>query len=142
MTSGDERSLDWNTTYDLGYARIDGEHRYLLRLAQEALEAISNNPSTQVHGLAQRFLEACRYHFFSEEELMHEIGYEQVDMHVKYHTKLLTMAESVVAECARTDDPTSLRAEFISLAQCLLDDVIAGDRELIPYLHAKGLIAR
>ena len=127
-------------TYDLGYARIDGEHRYLLKLAQEAVEAISSNPSTQVHGHAQRFLEACRYHFFSEEELMHDIGYDHVDGHVKYHTRLLTMAEALVRECERRDDPVTLRAEFINLARCLLDDVITGDKAFIPYLRAKGLI--
>lgn len=140
MTPNDQALFQWSDAYELGFSRIDGEHRYLVKLIGDAIGALDDEAEDDVGDLVTRFVEACRYHFFSEEQLMRDIGYDHVEIHVQYHTKLLEMADVLARRCAEDHDATALKGDVVALAKCLLDDVISGDKSLLPYLERKGLL--
>ena len=140
MKVEDADKLEWLTSYEIGYPLIDGEHRYLFDLVRRASIAIEQHDVTETLSLVGRFVAACQYHFLHEEEVMRDIGFDGIERHVAYHRKLLRYANDLLEGCEVARDIGVMKRHFTALRDCLLDDVISGDREFLPYLNEKGLV--
>ena len=139
MTTGDER-LHWSTDYELGFSRIDGEHRYLVELVGRASEAIGRQDIDETLSLVNRFVAACQFHFLHEEQVMRDIEFDGIERHIAYHRKLLRSADAVLEQCEAASELGPIREHFEALCECLLDDVINGDKEFLPHLEARGKV--
>lgn len=126
----------WRPEYEIGHEMIDNDHRKLLELANRVGEAINARDAKRAVALMQHFVEVARTHFTREEALMRDIKFERFDAHVRYHQVLLSSASNVMTQCASGTDLELVRESFEMLANCLLDDVISGDKELRPHLRA------
>ena len=139
MTTGDEK-LRWSADYELGFPMIDGEHRYLVELVGRASEAIERQDADETLSLVNRFVAACQFHFSHEEQVMRDIEFDGIERHIAYHRKLLHYADAVLEQCEAASELASIREHFEALCECLLDDVINGDKEFLPHLEAKGKV--
>jgi len=80
----------WDKELELGNDLIDTQHRMLYLLAQK-LDITIKSKETQ-HTVQRVVLEVKKYiefHFVSEENLMLEIGYPEIEQHMLIHSELL-----------------------------------------------------
>ena len=82
--------IQWKEEFALGNALIDTQHRMLMMLCRKLDIAIKTG---QPHRTIQRVMlevkKFTEFHFISEQNLMHEIGYPHVERHSRVHTELL-----------------------------------------------------
>lgn len=87
--------LKWDSKYELGNDRIDAEHRIFLGLIVDFQEAAAID--TPKDKLLRIFKEICKYaefHFLSEENIMIDHGYPELEHHTNSHQKLLAEANN------------------------------------------------
>lgn len=84
----------WDKELELGNGLVDTQHRMLYLLAHKLDIAIKAKES---HHTIQRVIlelkKFTEFHFVSEENLMAEIGYPDLDKHMLIHSELLRQLE-------------------------------------------------
>lgn len=89
--------ITWKKELASGNALIDTQHRMLMLLCHKLDIAIKTGQSE--HAIQRTLLELkkfAEFHFVSEENLMHEIGYPDVEKHAFIHTDLLMRLNELV----------------------------------------------
>lgn len=82
--------IQWKEEFVLGNALIDTQHRILMLLCRKLDIAIKERHTAQeIQRVVLELKKFTEFHFLSEQNLMHEIGYPSVDEHSKIHTELL-----------------------------------------------------
>lgn len=79
-------SLTWRETYSVGIEEIDQQHHKLFDIYNELYNALKLDTDKQ--SLTQRLdelFEYTIYHFKSEEELLKEYSYPDLEEHIKEH---------------------------------------------------------
>ena len=111
----------WQDEWNSGHAGVDLEHRRLVALGNELLDAVSSrSPKArrEIRDRLELLLAHIRAHFESEEALMRQIGYPEVDRHVQAHQKLLSRSiEMMVSQGSR-------RRTYAAILSFLVDEVI------------------
>lgn len=82
--------LHWDDACNIGIERIDFQHRYFLELINWLSGKLGDGQNAV--GQARYIEELMRYslfHFFSEENLMLEIGYPALESHRQLHSQLI-----------------------------------------------------
>lgn len=78
---------------------IDTQHRMLMLLCRKLDIAIKTRQSEQaIRWVMHELRKFTEFHFVSEENLMHEIGYPNVDDHALKHSELLMQLEMMLAK--------------------------------------------
>jgi len=82
--------LVWKSQFNTGVEEVDLQHHYFLnlinRLSSELVD--SNNPNYQKRLLIELSMYA-KFHFLSEENIMHRMGYPALPDHHELHNHLL-----------------------------------------------------
>jgi hemerythrin len=88
--------IDWNQKYDLGIEDIDLQHHFFLNLINRVSKNLlaSNNPDYQLSLISELNAYAV-FHFISEENMMRQAGYPELEIHKKHHFDII---ESLCAE--------------------------------------------
>lgn len=82
--------IEWKKELELGNELIDTQHRMLMLLCRKLDIAIKTRQSEQmIQRVMLEVKKFTEFHFVSEQNLMHEIGYAEVEAHSKIHTELL-----------------------------------------------------
>lgn len=83
-------ALPWLDSFDVGDARIDGEHRALLEVASDLCAlAATTAPAKVVRGMARELIAVVEAHFESEEGLFPTIAFPEQRAHVREHISIL-----------------------------------------------------
>jgi len=91
--------IHWEKSWELGNGLIDTQHRLLILLSRKLDIAIKSNESKEcVLRIMLELRKFAEFHFISEENLMHEIGYPDVELHSLMHTELLKRLESMLVK--------------------------------------------
>lgn len=91
----------WNVKMDTGHAVIDEQHRGLLQLHGEVLEAARTGDTGTTPMVLQHLLEETRQHFAFEEGLMAAAGYAGSAAHAADHAAYLRDLAALVSEAHR-----------------------------------------
>lgn len=82
--------VQWKPELELGNSLIDTQHRMLMLLCRKLDIAIKTRQSEQtIQRVMLELKKFTEFHFISEQNLMHEIGYPDVVAHTQIHTTLL-----------------------------------------------------
>ncbi len=92
-------NVEWDKKFEVGHERIDFEHKIFLNLIRDA----SRLPERQVSRkrVLMHLDEVKKYavfHFTSEENIMFDVDYPDIDPHHKEHQMLLALLDSRVHE--------------------------------------------
>jgi hemerythrin-like metal-binding protein len=99
MAEREDMYIHWEKELELGNDLIDTQHRMLILLCRKLDIAIKTRESEQTIMRVMRELKKfTEFHFFSEENLMREIGYPDLDAHAVNHTDLLMQLESALVK--------------------------------------------
>ena len=91
--------IHWESRFETGQPLIDAEHRLLVMLFRKLDVAIKTHQSEAI--LSRTVLEVRRFvefHFVSEENLMRETGYPDVESHRSLHAEMLIQLTAMTAE--------------------------------------------
>ena len=123
----------WQKWFELGNFRIDSEHRVFLDLVMELNR--SHEAGIAPDKLARSLREIHKYaefHFLSEENMMIDIAYPQMDLHAAEHAKLLKTLEQNIAQLMAGEDRLE---EFLTfLYEWFSDHTIGTDYRLTQFI--------
>lgn len=102
--------IHWEKELELDNQLIDTQHRMLILLCRKLDITIKTRETEQT--VLRVMLELKRFtefHFVSEENLMHEIGYPHVDEHALIHSDLLRQLDLALSKIGhRKESPEDL----------------------------------
>jgi hemerythrin len=82
--------LAWSHNYAIGIEKIDLEHRTFLNLVNEFNGArLAGASQDKLLRMLREISLYARFHFFSEENVMEDIGYPELDAHRNCHYVLI-----------------------------------------------------
>lgn len=130
--------LNWNDSYRIGDAVIDGEHCRLFDLINDFHFTFSlNRDRRDILRVLNRLMRYAEEHFRHEEQIMAERGYPELERHRDIHAGLF---ETLFALQAKLEKKTiGMEQETVTFLRTWLTDHIAeDDRALGIFLSEKG----
>lgn len=86
--------MSWNKSMECGHPVIDGQHRRLFGLANEAINTLlSKGSKLDEEDLLTQLIEQMREHFITEETLLARAYYPRLEEHRAEHQELLATAK-------------------------------------------------
>lgn len=87
-----ELDLKWKAEYNTGISEIDYQHQYFLSLVKRITDIITDtNNHIYCHRLFTELVYYARFHFYSEETIMINYNYGDVDNHKEMHMDLIDL---------------------------------------------------
>lgn len=81
--------IQWKSEYETGIAKIDMQHKELIKMINELHEAMGAGKGKEVlGGLLERLINYTIMHFSTEEDLMLKYKYEESNSHLAKHKDL------------------------------------------------------
>ena len=132
---------EWTPALEVGFPRIDEDHRDLLAAMNRLHEAVTRGEDREELAKVLTFLRDYTVsHFETEEGLMIRSGYPGTPGHVAAHAELVLKVGDFLSD---------FRAGRVELTEALLDfletwlveHILGQDQELGDYLRARGIPA-
>ena len=127
-------------TFITGHPVIDDEHLKIVNAINDVSAAITSGEYDRCAELLDDFLAICQNHFQTEEDLLKELGYPQLQDHAVFHKELIIKAKAVKILCMDMNDPGNIRRCFDEMATLLIEDVVKGDMQFVSFLIEKGVV--
>ncbi len=129
--------LDWHDKLNINVAKIDEQHRQLLKMAQLVHDALhaDSQPDVLLDKL-DRLLEYTREHFVFEETLMVEHSYPGLEDHRQEHVALLHRVE-LLREALANGKALSYSADIDVADDWVLAHVNEEDKQLGLFLNER-----
>jgi hemerythrin-like metal-binding protein len=130
--------IQWKEELALGNALIDTQHRMLMLLCRKLDIAIkTGQPHQTVLRVMLEVKKFAEFHFASEQNLMHEIGYPEVERHSRIHNNLLIELQVQFSKMQhKVEFPEDV---LYSLHAWLHDHVLNEDLPIAQYVKTSSL---
>jgi hemerythrin len=135
----DERP-QFDAKYQVGVEQIDREHRQLFEIVArvyDSLEARDDKAQSLIRAAAAELLDYTATHFTSEEGLMEQAGYPDLEAHRQQHEHLLSRARDMEMRIEIEDKYVAVELSQF-LYRWLIEHIEASDRKFGEYLIAQG----
>lgn len=132
--------LTWNPSrHALGIASIDSQHRELIDMVNELVEAVLHACDCELAlGYMANIIHFTEEHFIHEEELMRQYDFPGRQAHEVEHKEVLRQA-IMMMETLKPDDTNRAVLLAAFLTDCAENHILHDDRALGLYLQKKGL---
>jgi hemerythrin len=129
-------TLHWDDRYKLGNEKIDAEHHIFLDLVVEFDSLVASAASKDRLVRTLREIEKyAEFHFLSEENLMIDCQYPDLDNHIKLHLHLIASLEDQLYRLkAGTCSPAQV---FDFLFQWFALHTSSEDKKLVSYMESR-----
>lgn len=125
--------IHWEKKWELGNDLIDTQHRMLILLCRKLDIAIKTHETEQTIRLVILELKKfAEFHFTSEETLMHEINYPDINNHAMIHTGLLRQLDSMLVKINQHRENPDELLTFIK--QWVENHIIHEDLKITEYV--------
>ena len=128
-------TIDKKLVFLLGVPEIDDDHLHLVDMANRISGDLDEGSYALCVTLFDEFLEAAAAHFRKEEALLERAGYPGLAQHAAYHGELLARVGSLKALGYANASKDAILDHYEKMAVFVMDDIIRGDKELLPYLR-------
>jgi len=141
MQSIDSEYIDWVDQYNVGIKLIDGDHKKLVGLLNQVINAAHHYMGDDyVKSIIKELIDYTKYHFEREEELMKDNGYPDLVNHQKQHSVMVNQIEEFSSKIDNSGCEEKVCMEIYQyLRQWLLNHITHTDKELGKYLISKGV---
>ncbi len=131
--------IEWNEKFLTGFKVIDIQHKRLVDLTNQIYEAIKQNQAEHIiDQILNELYKYAHYHFTTEEKLMAEFDYPELDYHRKEHEKFIQKVNDFIKERNALEDKRDFTIEIMRfLKDWLIRHVLGTDMKYVPYLKAK-----
>ncbi|MGE5515937.1 MAG: bacteriohemerythrin [Bacteroidota bacterium] len=133
--------IEWSDEFKLGLPAIDADHKELLEVCNQFLDAVQAGASVeQLASILETMILRTRAHFVAEERMLDRHGYPGLVVHKAEHDRLLLQAEVLRArytDAAHHEELGHLTMETANFLQTwLLDHIRTNDRPYRPFLRS------
>ena len=127
--------VHWEHKFSVGSELVDAEHRMMLFLCRKLDFAIKNDFSERNLMCIIHELKAdTQFHFLSEENVMHEVGYPGLSQHSAIHSQLLKTLDEMTVEIVKHKTSEFSMLDF--LHNWLLNHIQHADAEMGAYVRS------
>ncbi len=128
-----ENAMQWENNFEVGVKSIDIEHRELVKMITRLENSLSKGMESYHLGLVIKDLVAyTKHHFASEESVMKQIHFAELDRHKKLHEDLIQDVINILINLKVGKDITS--NELIAfLTKWLNEHIINEDKKIGTY---------
>lgn len=129
--------IRWEGKYDVGHQRIDFEHRIFLDLINSyRLKLEEGAGRDALFRILREIVKYAEFHFVSEENIMAECAYPELEHHAELHTKLLNEVEAKISELAASSmDGVEPIVFYTFLIDWFIHHTVETDKKLADYIH-------
>jgi hemerythrin len=130
--------FSWTPECDIGIQRFDQEHRQLAGLINQlhTLMVVKRDRAA-ADQLADQLLKMTRTHFASEEDLLAETEYEELESHRQQHSDLINELRDLHRQFKAGTLSALAMPNF--LKKWLMEHIQNSDRRYVPHLKSKGV---
>jgi hemerythrin len=131
--------FEWQDKYSVGVKEMDSQHLKLVELINQLYRVLlSNNPDEFLGEILLRLVEYAGIHFHSEEELLQEYGYPELEAHKKEHEAYV---EKIISYHKQYKKGTlTLSAGVVNfLKDWLKNHITYTDKKYSAFLNEKGV---
>ena len=126
--------IHWGDSLELHNELIDTQHRMLVLLCRKLDIAIKSKvPDQRIRWIVLELKKFAEFHFLSEENLMHEVDYPDVDNHALLHTDLLMQLDMMIAKISHHKEFPDDLLHFLN--KWLVQHVATEDLKIAEYLR-------
>jgi len=130
----------WTDKMSVGVAKIDEEHKTLIRMLNELYDGVHSGHGKEALGRTLDGLIAYTdRHFKYEEKLFAETGYPGAAAHKKEHDNLTKQVLDVQAKYQAGATGTLSLEVLTFLKTWLVTHIQGSDKKYGPHLHSKGI---
>lgn len=129
--------IQWNASFEVGYAAIDTQHRRLVDILNLIMGAMKTPGAEAATAKALgELVDYTKTHFAMEEGLMAQHRYTDVDAHKKQHADLIAKVDALGADVKAGKQLVSSKTVMF-LQNWLVDHILKSDKKLAQFLNAK-----
>lgn len=128
--SYDYLRIDWKDSYDVGSPEMNRQHKRIVNLSNQLLDATLNNQDLDesIHNALKELVDYTRTHFKEEEDLMGKINFPGTERHIKIHEKLRNQVDDLAVRFDQGDLTVPL--ELLDLIRSwLIDHIMQEDKK-------------
>ena len=130
--------IEWNDGLSLGIKEIDEQHKTLIGMVNDILEAFAKGETdTAVDRMLSQLKEYAVLHFSKEEEYMEKIEYPQLAEHRQFHEELKRRVKSLQAERFRRETVTPEDLKEL-LSSWLIEHLLHEDYKIGQFVKQGG----
>lgn len=133
--------IEWKSTYGIGHKEIDKQHQKLVNMINHLLRSLSDGPvNREVGAVLTELVNYTKYHFQTEENLMAQIGYPDLNRHQGLHKSLVQQVVNILTDLKENKEVTALQLIDL-LKRWLVDHILQEDKQIGEFLSAQGRLA-
>jgi len=129
-------SLQWDESLELGFEEIDTQHRSIFEHFAGLSEAVQQGkPDEVIEQLARFLFEYTHVHFTTEDRIMVEYGYPQIDTQRREHGEFSRDAHELKKKIELDGATREVALETTGkLFRWILQHIKKHDREMVAYI--------
>ncbi|RCX17931.1 hemerythrin [Anaerobacterium chartisolvens] len=136
-------SFQWKDRYRLGIEEIDGQHKRLFEIGNEAYDIAMLKSSydryDEILKVINSLIDYTEYHFGYEEELMKKHGYNGFDEQKKEHKFYIDKIRSLSERDIDEDQQKAILEILDFLAEWISSHIIFSDRKYATFFKENGI---
>jgi hemerythrin len=131
--------IKWNEYYSVNVDEIDDQHKKLIDLINQMFDAMKAGKGKEIMGsVLSELVEYTKYHFATEERLLHQAGYPEYEEHKTIHEELTRRTIDLKSEFDRGNDPVTMDV-MLFLSNWLNVHILEVDKKYVAYLMTAGV---
>ncbi|TIH12326.1 hypothetical protein D0S45_18490 [Marinifilum sp. JC120] len=130
--------IEWHDGLNLGIKEIDEQHKALIGMVNEVLEAFEKGEEdASIDSLLSKLKEYTVYHFNAEEQYMEKIGYPQISEHRQKHASLKNSVKSLQAARFHQEQISAQDIKEL-LTKWLVEHILRVDYHIVEFVKQGG----
>jgi hemerythrin len=123
--------IQWDEAMSVGMDELDGQHRELIDLINEAYEAIQRHDEPRIVSLVDKMRDYSVVHFQAEESVLRSLNYPGLEAHARQHQAFADKVDEFRRDMLVK---ANLSQVFVFLSRWLTNHIMNEDRKFIPWL--------
>lgn len=131
--------ITWNSSYAIGVAEIDNQHKKIVDLINKLHDAISaGSQDATIKSVYNELVSYTFTHFTYEESLMRKANYNDLADHLDVHKSIIARVKGLQSKYV-SGDVSALNETLEFLKNWLFKHIAGTDKKYVPSLHAVGI---
>ncbi len=134
--------IQWSTDFEIGHKVVDLQHKKLVEMVNALGASVGQDTANaSMATVLKELVDYTKYHFQTEEQLMREIGYPELEQHIEKHKRLVSEVVQILSDL-KEDRPVTITNLLNFLSHWLVDHILAEDTRIGKYLREQRQVAR
>lgn len=130
--------IEWHDGLNLGVDEVDQQHKKLVLMINDVLEAVKKGSNDNViDTLLGHLREYTVYHFNSEEEYMEKLEYPEINKHKQLHMELKERVKTLQSTRFHKEDIEWAELQGL-LSEWLIQHILREDFKIAQFLKSGG----